>query len=332
MTSKVRCVGSDGHHMQFTRTFCATLLLTAALTAPAAAQLYPGDDVTVNTGAAGRTYLLYPGGQYGRSVPQLLQPGEKPGGVIRLHMPTHRPRVASSHKPKPAPVASLPASDVAPVSAPTRKAVKPAKQATVTSDPGALPEDSAARLVGASAVGPAAKPPARPVRTAATPPPAASAPSGNTGATTVPFSFGGPSAAPVAANAAPAPVKTASATAPVRTTPSGAVAAGLKKQTMIPFAAGASSPASTDVNAIHALAASLSTALSAGAIRVQLDAYGGPRGDKSSDSRRLSLKRALVVRELLIEDGVPSEKIDVRAMGGADDSGATDRVDVFVRG
>lgn len=81
---------------------------------------------------------------------------------------------------------------------------------------------------------------------------------------------------------------------------------------------------------IHALAASLNSALSSGASRIQLDAYGGPRGDKSSDSRRLSLKRALVVRELLIEDGVPSEKIDVRAMGGVDDSGNADRVDVYV--
>ena len=56
-----------------------------------------------------------------------------------------------------------------------------------------------------------------------------------------------------------------------------------------------------------------------------------PKGDKGSDSRRLSLKRALVIRELLIEDGVPSEKIDVRAMGGTDDGGAADRVDVFLR-
>ena len=46
----------------------------------------------------------------------------------------------------------------------------------------------------------------------------------------------------------------------------------------------------------------------------------------------LSLKRALVVRELLIEDGVPSEKIDVRAMGGADDANGLDRVDVYLRG
>jgi outer membrane protein OmpA-like peptidoglycan-associated protein len=101
---------------------------------------------------------------------------------------------------------------------------------------------------------------------------------------------------------------------------------------MIPFAAGASSPAAGDVTAIHTLAASLSAALSSGSGRVQLDSYGGPRGDKSSDSRRLSLKRALVVRELLIEDGIPSEKIDVRALGGADDGGETDRVDIFLRG
>jgi hypothetical protein len=38
----------------------------------------------------------------------------------------------------------------------------------------------------------------------------------------------------------------------------------------------------------------------------------------------------LVIRQILIEDGVPSERIDVRAMGGIDDHGAPDRVDVFV--
>ena len=32
-----------------------------------------------------------------------------------------------------------------------------------------------------------------------------------------------------------------------------------------------------------------------------------------------------------LEDGVPSEKIDVRAMGGADDNGVPDRVDVYLR-
>ena len=319
MTSKVRRIGSDGRTMQFTRKLYASLLLSAALTASAAAQSYPGDDVTVNSAASGRTYLLYPGGQYGRMVPRLLQPGEKPHQVIHLHMPIRHARVAPDTS-KPAPVAALPAAEATP--APVRKTVKPVKQAAISSDTTALPEDSAARLVG---VGPAPKAATKPVRTA---PPAASVPpSQTTGATTVPFSFGGPSA-----QVAPAPARTASATPPPRTTPSGAAATGLRKQTMIPFAAGASSPAAGDVTAIHTLAASLSAALSSGSGRVQLDSYGGPRGDKSSDSRRLSLKRALVVRELLIENGIPSEKIDVRALGGADDGGETDRVDVFLRG
>jgi len=76
---------------------------------------------------------------------------------------------------------------------------------------------------------------------------------------------------------------------------------------------------------------SLNAALSAGAARVQLEAYGGPRGDKSSDSRRLSLRRALVVRELLIEDGVPSEKIDVKAKAAPTTTARPTSVDVFVR-
>ena len=65
--------------------------------------------------------------------------------------------------------------------------------------------------------------------------------------------------------------------------------------------------------------------------RIQLLAYGGEKGDKGSDARRLSLKRALAIRQVLIDDGVPSERIDVRAMGGADDGGPADRVDVFVK-
>ena len=101
---------------------------------------------------------------------------------------------------------------------------------------------------------------------------------------------------------------------------------------MIPFLSGATNLAPGNVNQIHTLAASLNAALSGGASRIEIEAYGGPRGDKSSDSRRLSLKRGLVIRELLIEDGIPSEKIDVHAMGGADDNGAADRVDVFLRG
>ena len=315
LTSKVRAIVSNGNRMR--RTLCLSLLLTASLAPVAFAQDDSGDDVTVNSRALGPGYLLYPGGKYGRSVPQLLQPGEKPGTVIHLHMPIHHRRVAASET-TPVPAASPSVATPAPV-VPRRRA-KPVAPA-VTTNTAALPEDSAARLVGANTLATPAKPVPRAPRvsSATTAPP----PVANTGATTVPFSFGGePAALP--------PARTASATPPPRTTPSAAT--GMKRQTMIPFPAGSSSLAAADVNSIHTLAASLNSALANSAAHIQLYAYGGARGDKSSDSRRLSLKRGLVVRELLIEDGVPSEKIDVHAMGGADDDGGSDRVDVFVRG
>ena len=92
-----------------------------------------------------------------------------------------------------------------------------------------------------------------------------------------------------------------------------------------------SDPSPAQFKGVKLLAGDLSSALEAGASRIQLEAYGGAPGDKSSDARRLSLKRALAVRQLLIDNGVPSNRIDVRAMGGVDDKGPADRVDVFVR-
>jgi len=315
---KVRRAGLNGYDMHFSRALLASLLLSAALGSQASSQAYPGqEDVTVNSGAIGRGYLLYPGGKYGRNVRPLLQPGEKPDAVIHLHMPTHHRRSVAAAMPNAAPVAPR-------VARVARAPAKPVESPPVSTNTADLPEDSAARLVGAggSVSATPAKPPAKPMRAATTqPPPAANS------ATPVPFSFSG---SPVASS--PPPTRTASATPPVRTTPTPAAAAGLKRQTMIPFAAGATSLAPANVNAIHGLATALNAAVASGNARIHLDAFGGPRGDKSSDSRRLSLKRALIVRELLIEDGVPSEKIDVRALGGADDGGAPDRVDVLVGG
>ncbi len=323
--------------MKLARALGASVLLLSA--APAAAQVYPGEEVTVNSAALGHGYLLYPGGKYGRHVGALLQPGEKPGAVIHLHMPPKHPRRAArtASPPATAPaIDTLTAPDTAVAAAPPPRRHHPQRTAAAAPPPAAtaptaaaapppadinaLPEDSAARLMGGpSNIAPPPKPPVRPAphATAAPPPADAASPS-------IPFSFSGSPPA--------APRRTASATPPpANTSTPAAIEAGLKKQSVIPFAVGASSPASADVNAIHTLATSLNAALNAGASRVQLQAYGGPHGDKSSDARRLSLKRALVVRELLIEDGVPSEKIDVRAMGGADDNGVPDRVDVFLR-
>ena len=107
--------------------------------------------------------------------------------------------------------------------------------------------------------------------------------------------------------------------------------AGLVKRGAVLFAKGAADPSPAQFNGVRLLAGDLSSALESGASRVELDAYGGAPGDKSSDARRLSLKRALAVRQLLIDNGVPSNRIDVRAMGGIGDKGPADRVDVFLR-
>ena len=107
--------------------------------------------------------------------------------------------------------------------------------------------------------------------------------------------------------------------------------AGMTKRSVILFAAGAADPAQSALGAIKFLAGDLNSSMVNAASRVQILAYGGERGDKGSDARRLSLKRALAIRQVLIDDGVPSERIDVRAMGGADDGGPADRVDVYVK-
>jgi len=66
-------------------------------------------------------------------------------------------------------------------------------------------------------------------------------------------------------------------------------------------------------------------------VRVRLAAFSGRAGDLSSESRRLSLARALAVRSYLVSKGVPVERVVVLAFGGATE-GVSDRVDVLVRG
>jgi outer membrane protein OmpA-like peptidoglycan-associated protein len=134
--------------------------------------------------------------------------------------------------------------------------------------------------------------------------------------------FGGQSAKPApspTAKPAPAPSAASSDTA------------GLTKRSVILFAKDASDPAEGALGAIKFLAADLNAAMTRPSSRVELQAFGGGKGDKGSDARRLSLRRALAIRQVLISDGMSPDRIDVRAMGGAEDSGPADRVDVYVR-
>ena len=63
-------------------------------------------------------------------------------------------------------------------------------------------------------------------------------------------------------------------------------------------------------------------------LRIQLQAYAQGDGSNASKARRLSLSRALQVRSYLIDRGVRSTRIDVRALGANVPSGPADRVDI----
>lgn len=174
---------------------------------------------------------------------------------------------------------------------------------------------------------------------AAPPPAPAPAPAPHTPAPTI---FGGnnlsnvfggqPQTAPQTApqttpKPAPKPAPQVASKAPPRPAES-----GLNKRSVILFAKDAPDPAEGALGAIKFLAGDLNAAMTTASARVELQAFGGNKGDKGSDARRLSLKRALAIRQVLIDDGVSPDRIDVRAMGGADDSGPADRVDVYVHG
>lgn len=62
--------------------------------------------------------------------------------------------------------------------------------------------------------------------------------------------------------------------------------------------------------------------------RIQLLAYAEANEDQASHARRLSLSRALSVRAFLIDEGIRSTRIDVRALGNTFEEGPPDRVDI----
>ena len=65
-------------------------------------------------------------------------------------------------------------------------------------------------------------------------------------------------------------------------------------------------------------------------LRLQLMAYAGGKSLSASKARRMSLSRALSVRSFLIENGVRSTRIDVRALGSKTTEKPLNRVDVNI--
>jgi outer membrane protein OmpA-like peptidoglycan-associated protein len=66
-------------------------------------------------------------------------------------------------------------------------------------------------------------------------------------------------------------------------------------------------------------------------LRVQLVSHATGGADDAMEARRVSLARAVAVRAYLIDKGVRSLRIDVRALGNRTDNGpAADQVDLLV--
>ena len=264
-----------------------TVASTSLLALPAAAQMYPGEDVVVNPAA----------------IPAPLLPSGQPATGYTVHKPHHR---------RPHPVvakADVPATDAAAAPAPAAPAAEAA--------PPVAAEDSAPT-----------PPPAKPAKHTRHTAAAAQATEASTGG--LGFSFGedqAPTPPPAntrtAANAPPAPAETPSK--------ADAQQAGLAKRGAILFEHNSTDPQPSQMDGIKLLAGDLNAALESGATQIQLQAYGGAPGDKGSEAKRVSLRRALAIRQLLIDNGVPSGKIVTRAMGGVTDGGEADRVDIYVR-
>jgi outer membrane protein OmpA-like peptidoglycan-associated protein len=283
------------------RATAASVLLLLAAGGARAQVVDRGDAVEVNPAALGGRVLLYPGGDYLRTVPRLLEPGQK-SGPIHLHMP----RKHAARAPAEESAASEPS------------APEPAQQTVAAMPPAPPPPKPKPTPKAAPQPKPKAQSPAE------TRIPAGG---GYAGGAAGLFSSMATNSSPAASPAPPAPSRqTASAApAPAQTLP------GMTKRSVILFAPKSAEPADSALEAIKFLAGDLNGAMRGPSSRIEIQAFGGKRGDKGSEARRLSLRRALAIRQVLIDDGVAAERIDVRAMGGVDDSGPADRVDVYIR-
>jgi outer membrane protein OmpA-like peptidoglycan-associated protein len=231
----------------------------------------------------------------------LITPGEyaaKREKIIGKITPAPTPPPVSAAPPKP-PVSVAPAPAPAPTPAPTPAPVQAAKPKSVL--PAPIPVPGAVKTPPKKAEPVPEKPaPEKPA-----PPAAAKAPE--------------PAPEPVLETAPPAKKKTRVAALSRRSVPAGA------PQLRLDFkgAAAGLTPAQND--RIRELAARLKD----GSTRLQVRAYAGTTGEDTGSARRASLKRALAVRSRLIDGGIRSTRIDVRALGMADDDGPADRVDIF---
>ena len=134
-------------------------------------------------------------------------------------------------------------------------------------------------------------------------------------------------AAPPPSARAPAPPAPPASPTQTASLPSGQEAFGAGRSYRLEFAPGSSKLGADSIARLDEIAAG---AKADEAIRLKLLAYAGAAGQTASQSRRLSLSRALTVRSYLIDKGVGSVRFEVQAKGQKLEGGPPDRVDVIV--
>ncbi len=326
----------------------ALILAGAGALAPAGAQMYADNpniivDLSVIEDAGYGAAPVYapaapdylPASPIGR---RLLMPGpENP--VSQLHLPPVRgkmatssreatvaarpvmptraaltPRPAKAPKKPPVTISAVPAPVIAPSPAPD-KTVEPAPAAMPKAAPSVVMMPPPARPAPVKTVepAPAAQPTAAP-SAALTPPP--------------PPPMMAEKAAQTKKTPAARPVGTPKAGEKAALPPAGTPLAPVRAMRIV-FESTAAKLPDTAKASLATLAAQLKGQHT---LRLKLNAYAGGESLSSSKARRLSLSRALSVRSYLIENGVRSTRIDVRALGNKTAEKPLNRVDVTVTG
>lgn len=324
MDWQVDAAQRPGAHLTLIAAFVMTVVATGSGMAAAQQTIYVGGSgkapVEINLGViesllapTRRPLVLDPPGEALHSAFLL---GAPPASAAA---PQARPLAA---RPLTAPVASL-----APVAAP-----EPKPAAAIPKPVLSLPKPTVAAAPAAVMPEPVATPtpaPVAPVSAEPLPEPMPESmpepvPPPPTAATaTVALAPPEPVAEPVA-TPAPAPEP---APEPKVAALSAKTAAPAGQPLSIPFAGGSADLPDGAESDLQAVAKQLAAN---DALRAQVKAYAEGSTGSASSARRLSLSRALAVRSVLIELGVRSTRIDVRALGDRDEGGAPDRVDVLV--
>lgn len=213
-----------------------------------------------------------------------------PGATARLDpLPIPNPVLLSAMPAAAAP--SAPAERADPLPRPEAPVVQPAAPVVAVPTPASVPVPAAPVAVAPVAAAPV---PAAPVAVA-TPAPA------------------------------PSPAQVASLPPQIQTAPPAPAGTAPKEVFRLVFAPG-STELSADANDM--LIPALALMLQDDSLRVQLLSYASGSADVPVEARKLSMTRALIVREWLAYRGIPTARVDLRPLGLNSEGGPADRVDI----